>query len=189
MVKESFFLKKVRGIVFAALLVFSIFTVALEARDFKWDNINICTPTTVCGTYVYVWTLQNYCSVVSGDCAYDTRPYDQVPGGKGISVPLDKQDVLKKNNLVKIRIIPESYSTTSIKITKENIPVPYETKFVSVVVAYERETIGPSTGKEVESSFSNRVMWETPKELGFTIKISEIDLDTGDITILIVSNE
>jgi hypothetical protein len=188
MAKKPFFLRRFGGLVLAALLTIGIFSGISEAKWFEWKNDNICTPSTVCGTYVYVWTLQDYCSLVSSDCVYDTRPYDQVPGGKGIFVPDDKQGILKNNYLIKIKVMPESYETTSIKITKENFPVPYETKFVSVVVAYERQTTGPTAGRELESEFSNRVMWLTPKKLGFTIKISERDLKTGVITIMVVSN-
>jgi hypothetical protein len=189
MAKKPFFLRKFGGLVLAVLLVVGVFSGVSEAKSFGWTNSNVCTPTTVCGSYIYVWTLQDYCSKVATDCTYDTRPYDQVPGGKGIFIPYDKHDILKSNYLLKVKVMPESYETTSIKISKDNFPVPYDTKFVSVVVAYERETVGTSAGRELESEFSNRVMWLTPKKLGFTIKISKKDPETGDITILIVSND
>jgi hypothetical protein len=171
LVKKSFFLKKIRGIVLATLIILSVFAGVSEARRFVWDNSNICTPSCICGNFVYVWTLEDYCSLVPTDCEYDTRPYDQVPGGKGVSVPAEAQIILKKNYLIKVRTLPESYEVKAIEITKQTFPVPYDKKYVSVVVSYERETTGSSVGRELESDFSNRLMWSTPKELNFTIEL------------------
>ena len=170
MVKKTFFSEKFGGIILAALLVVGVFAGVSEAKSFSWDkDSNICFTDSTCGYIGYVWTLTYYCSVVSSDCAYDTVPYDQVPGGKGVFVPYANQPALKALNayISKVQVIPESYDTTSIKFSKENFSaLPYDTKFVFVVVAYEK-----SNGEVFESKFSNRVMWKTPKKLGFTIKV------------------
>ena len=73
---------------------------------------------------------------------------------------------------LKVKMLSESYDTTSIKLTKKNFPLPYETKFVTVVTAYEKYADGAHTGVEYESVFSNRIMFSTPKRIGFGISIN-----------------
>jgi len=165
MVKKSFFLKKFGGLVLASLLLVGIFSSVVKAKSFCWDNDNICLATAICGNYIYVWTLNYYCSVVDTDCDYDTRSYEEVPGGKDVFVPISKQYILKSNYLLKVNV--ESLTIKSFAITKKNFPIPYNAKYVSVITSYRKEI----TGKEFESDFSNRVMWTTPKPLGFIIDI------------------
>ena len=99
------------------------------------------------------------------DCTY--VKYTQ--GAEQVFIPHNIQTILEKkeNYTLKVKVLPESYDTTSIKLMKKNFPLPYETRFVSVVVAYEKYT----TGTEYESVFSNRIMFSTPKKLGFGISI------------------
>jgi len=176
MVKKPFFLKKFGGLVLAALLLVGIFSSVVKAKSFHWDNDDVCLATAVCGNYIYVWTLDYYCSVVTTDCAYDTRPYEEVPGGKGIFIPISNQNTLKNSYLLKVKV--ESLIIKSFAITKKNFPVPYNAKYVSVITTYRKETTGPFAGRELESDFSNRVMWKTPKPLGFSIDIVKGEVNT-----------
>ena len=63
--------------------------------------------------------------------------------------------------------------TTSIEFNKQTFQLPYDTEFVFIVIAYERN----SAGVEKKSGFSNRVMRKTPTKLDFTISIDRGDLD------------
>jgi hypothetical protein len=173
MLKKYSFVKKFAGLVLAVLFIVGVFAGVSEARELGWNNDNTCPQDMTCGTRTYVWTLDYYCSVVSGDCAYDTRPYDEVPGGKGIFVPDSAQAILKDNTVIIVQTLPELYSIKSIKLSKSNFPLPYDTKFVFIEIAYERDT----TGTERGSAFSNRVMWKTPKRLDYTISIDRGDVD------------
>jgi len=162
MVKKSF-LKVFIGVVLAMLLMVGV----SSAKSLQWDQNphNICFPEQTCGNYVYVWTLATYCSIMPGDCTY----VGYVKGAEQVFIPHAKQTLLEQEGTytLKVKVLPESYETTSIKLSKKNFPLPYESEFVTVVVAYEKNGNGP----ELESAFSNRIMFRTPKKLSFGISI------------------
>jgi len=144
------------------ILLSILFASNVSAVTFSWEQVNyVCYGT--CGGYILVWEVADYEAACPEDVLENETDTERF-------IPYPCYEELKAVIKAKIKVLPEGYSTIKFTFRKSDAPMlTSNSKFVSVLIEYECEN-----GRELESDFSNRVVWKTP----ITIEPFNIILET-----------